>query len=105
MVYLIIASVLCGIAAASQAGGSVVLLSIIVTYGGKSRGIGEERFADSVSDVLERELWSRSVCVEQPTRVRSVASLDKFRAIPVVDPDVPLHLEHVRPLFLMKRSS
>lgn len=35
MVYLIIASVLCGIAAASQAGGSVVLLSIGVTYGGK----------------------------------------------------------------------
>lgn len=37
MVYLIIASVLCGIAAASQSGGSVVLLSIAVTYGGKSR--------------------------------------------------------------------
>ncbi|KAF8444564.1 glycosyltransferase family 2 protein [Boletus edulis BED1] len=33
MVYLIIASVLCGIAAASQTGGSVVLLSIAVTYG------------------------------------------------------------------------
>lgn len=35
MVYLIIASVLCGIAAASQTGGSIVLLSIGVTYGGK----------------------------------------------------------------------
>jgi len=33
MVYLIIASVLCGIAAASQSGGSVVLLSVVVTYG------------------------------------------------------------------------
>ncbi|KAH7888726.1 glycosyltransferase family 2 protein [Phlebopus sp. FC_14] len=33
MVYLIIASVLCGIAAASQTGGGVVLLSVAVTYG------------------------------------------------------------------------
>ncbi|KIJ18824.1 chitin synthase [Paxillus involutus ATCC 200175] len=33
MVYLIIASVLCGIAAASQSGGGVVLLSVVVTYG------------------------------------------------------------------------
>ncbi|KAF9227386.1 hypothetical protein BS17DRAFT_775399 [Gyrodon lividus] len=33
MIYLIIASVLCGIAAASQAGGGVVLLSVVVTYG------------------------------------------------------------------------
>ncbi|KAG1858160.1 glycosyltransferase family 2 protein [Suillus subluteus] len=33
MVYLIIASVLCGIAAYSQAGGGVVLLSVAITYG------------------------------------------------------------------------
>ncbi|KAF9241557.1 glycosyltransferase family 2 protein [Melanogaster broomeanus] len=33
MVYLIIASVLCGIAAASQVGGGVVLFSVVVTYG------------------------------------------------------------------------
>lgn len=35
MVYLIIASVLCGMAAYSQAGGGVVLLSVAVTYGGE----------------------------------------------------------------------
>jgi len=35
MVYLIIASVLCGIAAYSQAGGGVVLLSVAITYGGE----------------------------------------------------------------------
>lgn len=39
MVYLIIASVLCGIAAASQAGGSVALFSIVITYGGRSQCI------------------------------------------------------------------
>lgn len=39
MVYLIIASVLCGIADASQTGGTVVLLSIVVTYGGRCRSI------------------------------------------------------------------
>ncbi|KAG9316580.1 glycosyltransferase family 2 protein [Chiua virens] len=33
MVYLLIASVLCGIASATQAGGSVVLFSVAVTYG------------------------------------------------------------------------
>ncbi|KAH7921400.1 glycosyltransferase family 2 protein [Leucogyrophana mollusca] len=33
MVYLIVASVLCGIAAASQSGGAVVLLSVAITYG------------------------------------------------------------------------
>jgi hypothetical protein len=35
MVYLIIASVLCGVAVYSQAGGGVVLLSVAITYGGE----------------------------------------------------------------------
>ncbi|EGO00075.1 glycosyltransferase family 2 protein [Serpula lacrymans var. lacrymans S7.3] len=33
MIYLVVASILCGIAAASQSGGAVMLLSVAVTYG------------------------------------------------------------------------
>lgn len=55
MVYLIIASVLCGIAAASQSGGSVVLLSIAVTYGGGF--LCTTRFDEQITDCISHLVY------------------------------------------------
>lgn len=96
MVYLIIASVLCGIATASQAEGGVVLLSIGVTYGGKVlMHSSSGRTLNVYRTLLERKLWPCSLCHEQPACVRSVASPNKFHTILVADSDICLHLEHV----------
>lgn len=91
MVYLILASVLCGIAVATQAGGGVALLSVIVTYGGRSQPP-----LKSEGNSLIIYLGTRSLCPEQPAGIRSVASRDKLSAILVAGTDIRLHPEHVR---------
>ena len=85
MIYIIVASVLCGIAAASQKGGSLVLFSVAITYGG----------VHPLSTSYIHPTLLCSLCYGQLSCFRPLASFNKLRAVLGADTNVPLYTEHV----------
>ena len=87
MMYILVASVLCGIAAASQKDGSLVLFSVAITCGGV--------YSSSVLCIHPHPIPTCSLRYQQPPSLRPLASFNKLRVILGINANIPLYTEHV----------
>jgi len=88
MIYIVVASVLCGIAAASQKDGSLVLFSVAITCGGAP--------PSSVLCIYPHPTLTCSLRYQQPSSLWPLAPYNKLRVILGLDANIPLYTEHVR---------